>query len=56
MPREGQGAVAVHRRSATPLRKGVMPMGTGRGARVLRLLVCIIVVLVIAVYFAPKAC
>ena len=31
-------------------------MGTGRGARVLRLLVGIIVVLVIAVYFAPKAC
>ena len=33
-----------------------MRMGTGRGMRVLRILVCIIVVLVIAAYFAPKAC
>ena len=31
-------------------------MGTGRGARALRLLVCIVAVLAIAVYFAPKAC
>lgn len=31
-------------------------MGTGRGARVLRMLACIIVVLAIAIYFAPTAC
>ncbi len=31
-------------------------MGAGRGAKALRLLVCIVVILVIAVYFAPKAC
>ena len=31
-------------------------MGTGGGTKVLRLLVCIIVVLVIAVIFAPNAC
>ena len=54
--RKGPWALLLHRRLATPLREGVMRMGAGRGKQFLRFLVCLLVVLAIAMYFAPKAC
>lgn len=49
------GAVAK-RRSATPLRKGVMRMGHRRRAQALRFLACLLVTLAVMIYMAPKAC
>ena len=44
------------RRLATPLRKGVMRMGNGRGAKVLRYIVCFIIALALMLLTAQKAC
>ena len=49
------GAVA-YRRLATSLRREVMPMGNGRWAKVLRFLVCFIIIFLMMVYISPKAC
>ena len=49
------GAVAI-RRLVTPLREGVERMGNGRWAKVLRFLLCFIMILAVMIYISPKAC
>ena len=50
------GASVADRRLATPLGKGVMLMGNNRGAKALRFVVCLVIVLAVAIALAPKAC
>ena len=42
--------------SLTLPREGVMLMGNNRGAKALRFVVCLVIVLALAIAFAPKAC
>ena len=49
-------ALLQKRRLATPLRKGVMQLGHERWTKVLRFLICFLMVLWIMAYIAPKAC
>ena len=49
------GAVA-YRRLATSLRREVRPMGNGRWTKVLRFVVCFIIIFLMMVYISPKAC
>ena len=49
-------ALLQKRRLPTPLRKGVMQLGHERWTKVLRFLICFLMVLWIMAYIAPKAC
>ena len=51
----GRASVA-DRRLATPLRKGVMRMGHKGRVHALRFALCVVVIFMIAVALAPKAC
>ena len=58
---ETRRASVAGRRLATPFtllqhREGVMRMGNNRGAKALRFVVCLAIVLALAIVFAPKAC
>ncbi len=58
---ETRRASVADRRLATPFtllqhREGVMLMGNNRGAKALRFMVCLVIVLALAIAFAPKAC
>ena len=53
---ETRRASVAGRRLATPLRKGVMRMGHKGRVCALRFALCVIVVFLIAVALAPKAC
>ncbi len=52
---EAERALLHKRRLATPLRKGVMPMGDGRWAKALRVLVWFVIVLLVMILTAQKA-
>ena len=56
---ETRRASVAGRRLATPFtqrREGVMLMGNNRGAKARRFAVCLVIVLALAIVFAPKAC
>ena len=61
MPGNSRRSSVADRRLATPFtllqhREGVMRMGNNRGAKALRFVVCLVIVLALAIAFAPKAC